>query len=290
MRVILFGLLQSIGGWLATAALLAGLLNLQGGVAWPEAIGVALIASLFLWPAIGFFAGAISRLRERAAILAGSSGQAPQDGRHTVLAGRVVPTGAPLTAPMDGSACVMYTYEVVYDAGSGRRRSVGTMARGVALTACRITTAQGSYKLLAVPMIEGLTPENSSTDRLARFKDYVRRTPFIQADASASELLQQWSDDDGVYRSDVAFAPLEDADGRFWSLRQQHVPAGASVCVFGNYSQEKGGIVPTAAAPVRVIMGDVQEIAAGLRRQATNWFIVGIVLLALPAMVIWLNS
>ena len=290
MKVILVGLLQSIGGWLGTAGVLSLLLHMQAGMPWPAAFVISLGAGLFIWPAIGFFAGALSRWRERGAVLAGIAGRTPQDGRHTVLVGRIVPTGTTLTAPMDGADCVMYSYEVIYDAGSGRQRRRVTMARGVGLAACRIVTAHGGHKLLAVPMIIGRSPENSSEDRLMRFQSYVRRTTFIKADASAGERMRQWADDDGVYRSDVAYAPLEDADGRFWFLNQQHVPAGESVCVFGNYSEAKGGIVPTSAAPVRVMVGDVQEIAAGLRRQATNWVIVGIVLLALPAMILWMNS
>ncbi len=289
MRVLLFGLLQSVGGWLATAAGLAWMFNTLGDVPWSAAVGIALVAGLFVWVATGFFAGALSRLRERATILAGHAGRMPKDGQHTVLSGKIVPTGAPLTAPMDGAACVMYTYEVIHDSGTGRRRSIMTIARGVALTACRIVTASGGHRLLAVPTIIGLSPANGSEDRLTRFMAYVRRTTFISADASAKELLQQWADDDGVYRSDVAFAPLDNADGRLWTLRQQCVPAGVTVCVFGDYSEAKGGIVPTAAAPVRVLVGDVTEIAGALLRQARNWIIVGICVLGLPAIIVWLN-
>lgn len=289
MKVILVGLAQSVGGWLITAALLSWVMKTFWGAAYGATIGFSLLAGALIWVAIGLFIAAFGRLRERAAILRGTSAQTPQDGRRTVLVGTVRPTGAPLSAPLDGSACVMYRYDVRYDAGSGKRRSAGTIARGVGLTPCRVVTAGGDYKLLAVPDIVGLSPVNGSADQAQRFRTHVRRTTFVQAKEASAELLRQWADADGSYRSDVALVPLQDADDRFWTFHQQHIPAGEPVCVFGVYSQEKSGIVPAATAPVRVEIGHAEEIADRLRQQAVRWSVIGLCMLAVPIAIGLLN-
>lgn len=294
MKTLLIGLLQSLGGWLATAAVLAWLLHRFAGTTPQASIGFALLMGVFVWAAIGLFKGAIKRLGESAALRKGGAAQAPRDGRHTVLVGRIEPIaatlGAPLTAPLDGAPCVMYAYTITFSVGSGKQRRFGTIARGTALVACRIVTASGSHKLLAVPDITGTPPGNSRPDQLARFTAYARRTAFIPSGSrSADELLRQWADDDGNYRADVAYTSFDDIDTSIWNLQQQQVAAGATVCVFGRYAKARGGIVPTAAAPVRVMVGPAAEIAATLRRQAINWIAIGLVLLAVPAVIVWAN-
>lgn len=297
MKVIWIGLAKGLGGWLATAALLSWLMQAYGAMHAGATLGFSLLFGLLVWAAIGLLAGAFGRLRERAALRAAAAGAAPRDGRHQVLVGRLAPVGmlldgAPggrLNAPLDGAPCLMYSYRVGWHVGSGKRRSVGTAVRGVALAPCRVVTAAGSHKLLAVPEITGLTPTNGRSDQVARFRDYVHHTPLTPAKASAAELLRQWADDDGSYRSDVELASLADTDAGLWTFVQHCVPAGAQVCVFGTYSKARGGIVPTAAAPVRVVVGSPAEMAEALRRQATTWSVIALGLLAATALVVWLN-
>jgi hypothetical protein len=291
MKTIVIGLLQSIGGWLVVAAAISWLMQVQFNAPFTATIGIALFGGAFIWIAIGLFASAFRVWRERAAILDGASGEKPVDGEYVVLVGRMESIGGTtLRAPLDDSPCVMYRYNIVYDAGQGRRRSVGSMARGVALAPSHIVTKSGGWKLLAVPDLAGKAPTNASAERLERFAQYVRRTTFIQADKSANELLRQWADADGAYRSDVAFGPLDGADMRYWQPQQEHVPPGEQVCVFGLFSQEKGGIVPSARWPARLMCGDSAEVAETLLSQVKTRTTIGVLILAALVAVVAFNT
>jgi len=280
MKTVLIGLLQSLGGWLAVSAVMSWILQWQYGVSAVDTIGMSLFGGAFAWVSFGLFVSSAGCWRQRAAILGGVAGKPPKDNRQVVLAGTIQPIGSRLQAPLDGSVCVMYSYEIHYDAGQGKRRSIVNVARGIALTPSRIVNKSGSYKLLSVPILEAGTPTLSNDERIERFLQYARRTTFIKKDGAANELLAQWADDDGAYRSDVAYGPLEGAETRHWVANQTHVPVGESICVFGLYSKAKGGIIPSAMTPTRLICGGVAEVAAKLKRQAVTRGLIGLVLVS----------
>lgn len=288
MKTVLIGLLQGLSGWLVIAALLSWALQ-QHGLRPTDTIGIALFGGAFVWAAVGLFASAAGRWRERAMILGGASCTPPADGRQITLVGTIEPTGPALKAPLDGSACVMYSYEIVNDSGTGKQRFVTNVARGVALAPCRIVTQSGVYKLLVVPEIQAEVPRISNKECINHFQQYARSTTFTKGEESAQELLDRWRDDDGAYRSDVAFVPPGSAETNNWVTRQQHVPVGAGVCVFGLYSQAKRGIIPCAATPTRLICGSVDEVAARLRSQVVTRSSIATLLIALIVMVYLMN-
>ncbi|MBL8522062.1 MAG: hypothetical protein JNN20_00085 [Betaproteobacteria bacterium] len=290
MKTVLIGLLKGLGGWLAVGLLVSGFLQSQYGMRATDTIGIAIFAGLFIWAAFGLFVSSFDRWRERAAILGGLSGAALKDGKQAVLLGNIEPTGAPLEAPLDGAACVMYSYEIYYDAGQGRKRSVTNVARGVGLTPSRIVNKSGTYKLLSVPELEGESPTLSNDARIERFLGYARRATFIKREAAAQERMTQWADDDGAYCSDVAYVPFDGADKRYWVASQQHVPVGASICVFGLYSKAKGGIVPSATVPTRLMTGNLKDVAAKLKSQVVTRAVIGLGLLALIGAVVLMNQ
>ncbi len=150
MKIILFGLLQAFSGWLVAGTLIAWYLQ-SHGMRLSDTIGIAIFGGLFAWASFGLFVSSYGRWRERAAILGGIAGTPPVDGKHGVLVGTIEVTGPRLQAPLDGSPCVMYTYLIENDTGSGKSRALSTIARGVALTPSRIVTRSGSYKLLVLP-------------------------------------------------------------------------------------------------------------------------------------------
>lgn len=280
MKIILFGLLQGLGGWAAVSALIWWYLQSRG-MRPSDAIGIAIFSGGFMWASFGLFVSAFGRWRERAAILGGITATPPVDGKHVVLVGTIEPTGPRLQAPLDGSPCVMYSYGIHIDTGTGKSRMLANVARGVALTPSRIVTRAGTYKLLAlVYNLQAESPTNSSAARVERFLQYARRTTFIKGERAANELLAQWSDDDGAYRSDVAYIPLEDPDTQYWITEQHHVPPGARVCLFGLYSKAKGGIIPSVARPPRLICGNIEEAAATLKSQVVTRSIIALFLAA----------
>jgi len=275
MKTILFGLVQALGGWLALAALLSWTLQTRYELRAVDTIGIALFTGALAWPAFGLFVSAIHCGREILAIRRGVKGVPPADNAQVVLVGAIEASGPLLRAPMDGSPCVAYAYQMQIDSGTGKRRHIATLARGVALTPSRIVTRSGAYRLLVVPDLEAAQPVASRDTQVARFLAYAKDTAFTEQTGAAKELLQRWSDGDGAYRSDVRFVELQGADTRCWVPTQQHVPPGALVCVFGRHDAMQGGIVPSVTRPARLICGNAQEVIASLRSKIVTRTLIG---------------
>jgi hypothetical protein len=290
MKLFLIGTLQLFGGWFVTSALLVWLFQLHPVVTGSAAIGISIFGGLLLWVALALIVSSVARLRERATILRGIEAMPPKDGKRSVIVGRIEALGELLMAPLDGSACVAYSYEIRIDIGAGKSRSNRSVARGVGLTPCRIVNTSGAYQLLAVPTMIAVPPILSNAERIDNFLAYANRTQFIPlGKTSANELKAQWSDDDGAYRSDVAYESFVGARIDKWYTNQHSVPNGSTVCVFGRYSKAKGGIVPSITAPTRLIAGELEEIAATLRGQAVTRALIACVLVAIVTMLILMN-
>jgi hypothetical protein len=255
------------------------------------AVGISIFGGLLLWVAIALIASSVGRMRERAMILRGIDAVPPKERGRSVIVGRIESMGEVLQAPLDGSPCVAYRYEIRIDIGAGKSRSNCAVARGVGLTPSRIVNTSGAYKLLAVPMLIAETPQLSRAECIANFLSYAKDTVFVPlGKASAKELQAQWSDDDGAYRSDVAYESFEGARIDKWYTAQHCVPNGATVCVFGRYSKDKGGIIPSITTPTRLIAGDINEIAATLRSQTVTCALIACVLIAIVGGLILMNQ
>ncbi len=288
MRTVLLGLLQGPVAWLLVSLAMSLLLQVRFGFSLPATIGVSLLAGAFAWASVGLLWSAFHRGKERSALMGGVAGVTPEDGAHAVLVGTAEATGPLLRAPLDGSSCVAYAYEIQDDRGTGRKRFISNVARGVALTPTAIVTRTGSYRLLAVPALEASEPTATRSQMIECFQRYAREAIFIDQKGSADELLAQWEDVDGRYRSDVAYAPLADVDTSHWVLRQQHLAAGAQVCVFGRYSAARGGIVPSAGGPVRLVRGNIEQVAASLQSMVVTRSLLAIGFAGAAAGVLWL--
>jgi hypothetical protein len=242
-------------------------------------LGVGLFAGGIGWVSAGLLWAAVKAWRERAALADAVAGRPPVDGKAAVLTGRLEPMGKKVTAPLDGAECLVYAYEILVDTGSGKRRHIAPLYRGTALAPCSILTATGTYRLLAVPELDGLEPEALSREAaLARAAEYVRRTTFRPRTTSAGELEERWCDDDGAYRADVSYVEGKAVDLASCSLVQRHVRPGAPVCVFGLYSETRGGIVPHPnwAKPTRLFLGDAARVARDLASSALRRLAVGL--------------
>lgn len=287
MRIVLWGLLQGVGGWLAVAAAMSWLLQALTGGPATSTIGMALFGGAAAWAAFGLLLSSGRRWRERAAIRAGARGRPPVDGRQTVLVGVIQATGRLLQAPLNGAACVSYAYDIKVYRRSGKGRTLFTVARGVALTPSLIVTPAGRFKLRVVPDLDATRSAAPQTSCIERFVAYAGRTPFIMGKASAQELLDRWTDDDGAYRSDVAFEPLQGASTDGWMAQQQHVAPGASVCVLGRFDAARGGVVPSpTGTPTRLIVGDAAAAAAALQRTAIWHALFGVALAVVPVLMV----
>ncbi|HYN03802.1 MAG TPA: hypothetical protein VE359_15245, partial [Vicinamibacteria bacterium] len=242
-------------------------------------LGVGLFAGGIGWLAAGLLWAAVKAWRERAALADAVAGRPPVDGKAAVLTGRLEPMGKKVTAPLDGAECLVYAYEILVDRGSGKRRTIAPCYRGSALAPSAIVTAAGTYRLLAVPDLDGVEPAAlSEATALARATEYVRHTTFRPRTTSARELEERWCDDDGAYRADVSYVEGAAVDLAACRLVQRHVRPSAPVCVFGLYSETRGGIVPHPnwGRPTRLMVGDAARVAADLGASAVRRLAVGL--------------
>jgi len=278
VKQIVLGGAIGVGGWIAVSAGISWYRQTRHNAAPTDTLGIAAMAGLIGWVGLGLLKAAYGSWRERRAIAGGIAGVRPVDGRGAVLNGRIQAQGVPLKAPLDDADCVTYSYEVTQDTGSGRHRSIATHFKGVALTPSTILTASGSYRLLAVPdLVEADEASGSPSDHIAAFERYVRATSFTGRDGAARELIDRWTDADGAYRSDVAYAILDHLQLAKCRLEQRHIRPGAPVAVFGTYSTDKGGIVPTTGlgGNPRLVQGDLQQLIAVLGSTARTRLVLG---------------
>jgi hypothetical protein len=290
VRTVGVGCLMGPVAWLAVSVAVSYYMQMRLGIAVPDTIGPSLLAGGFGWASLGLLLSAAHRWRERAAIRGGIAGEAPVDGRRTVLVGTLEPLGPTLRAPLDGAECLAYTYDISETRGSGKRRSTVTHFKGVGLAPSMIVTRTGSYKLLVVPDLEADAPHASVDEMIAAFRRHAHATTFSGPETSAQELIDRWNDADGAYRSDVAYATLDEVDFPRCQFAQQSVRRGASVCVFGPYSAQQGGIVPSSTSPVRLIRGNIEQVASSLRSKAIMRVVLGLLFGAVAAAVIRLAS
>lgn len=272
------GCVMGLAGCLGIAAAVSWVLQTRFGHPLAATLGASALAGLLGCAAIGLLYGALKAWRERAAILGGIAGVAPTDGPRAVLVGTLEALGPALRGPMDGAACLAYSYTVTEDRGTGKRRVISTHFKGVGLAPSAIATPTGTYRLLTVPDIEGSASAGTDSERMAAFTAYARATTFTGPDTSAQELAARWADDGGAYRSDVAYSALDAVTLTNCRLVQQQVSPGARVCVFGTFSIERRGIVPSRAlhAPPRLVVGSVDAVAATLRSTARTRLLLGI--------------
>lgn len=294
MRGCALAALTQLASWLLAVAGVMLFLDWRYGQGPTQTLGIGLFAGTAAWAAGNCWLTAGQAVWRRARLEAARTGARPVDGRQSVLAGRLRPLGAPLVAPLDGAACVCYGYKIYEDRGSGKKRHLATWYEGVGLTPAAIETQGGAFKLLAVPEPEGEAFERLAVPELEggpsspsgesarrRAASYVAGTQFAPRSAGLRELEARWNDADGAFRSDLSSVTDETVDLARCTLAQWRVAPGAEVCVFGLYSESRGGIVASPDwKPTQLMLGDSRLVSRALRSRAITLAVVGSVLAA----------
>jgi hypothetical protein len=177
------------------------------------------------------------------------SGDAPRDGKKIAATGRITPNGGALVAPFSKTPCVIYEYKIT----TGFSSDDNNLYIGAAQTPSTIQTRQGSIRLLAHPdmkMKEQTVPREVA---LPNAHEYIRSTQFRETGignitSSLKELLDAYKDDDGSVRYDNKVAGAQSIDTAFFV--ETLVRPGDEVCVIGEYSSQRGGIVPDLKSPL----------------------------------------
>ncbi|HUJ12974.1 MAG TPA: hypothetical protein VL284_04205 [Thermoanaerobaculia bacterium] len=248
----------------------------------------ALIVSFFV--ALGVGSLRKSRIDNHDAMLIALPDGPPRDGERTAIAGTLDPTGAPLQAPFSGAECVAYEYTVHHDEpGKPGERSTSVQDRmGLALAPCTIRAGVRDIRLLAFPALDNF-PQSTVDENRARTylatasaDDQSLGRVFLHLDESA----HLFDDGSGGVRKDWLLTRHRDlSDARF---TERAIPAGAQVCVIGNYSAEKNAIVPNASGGgVQMLRGTRKEALETMRASRAGDLIIAAFLIVVPALVAW---
>lgn len=182
----------------------------------------------------------------------------PVDGKECASAGNIFAIGEPLKTPFEQQECISYGYDVTqqrYISSRGLEKQQSRIEKlslmgGYAMCPCVVRSGMRELKILGFPVPEAFPKtEFQATAIAAKIQRYIGATTFA-ADTGPSvtsvwkEVRDLFSEDDGSHRYDWRTASLESElrDERT-KVSEQYVPNGAAVCVFGTYSQQKGGII-----------------------------------------------
>jgi hypothetical protein len=248
---------------------------LSAGKAMEEIWPASIAAGICSVAAVMFLLGVAATARERMSLRNAIGGQLPQDGNWVILAGRMKAL-SPLTSPICGKQVVAYRYEM-HRVGRASRSSTKVLDySGTALAASTIETSSGTFRLLAVPMFDMATSTVDEADARRNAQTYVAATHFQQIESgkgSRANLEPPQTDERGAFRLDER--ETKEPDLSACTLDEWVIEQNAPVCVFGRYSQTRGGIVadPNWAKPMRVMLGDAETVVAKLSARIRNYLI-----------------
>jgi hypothetical protein len=201
------------------------------------------------------------------------AGEPPVDGARIALIG-TLKTAAPLEAPISGTPCVGYTYEMFHvvqhrsqDGSSGTSRRVPDFS-GIALAATVIHTMQGDVPLLSYPFLSGFAEDTyDDPAHLRRAAGYVTQTVFEKTMPFVGELStldHAMRETGGAMKKDWRMSDATGVAGL--TLREQRIPVDAAVCAFGIWSDARKALVPggSDARALLLVAGDVEQASRQL--------------------------
>lgn len=245
--------------------------------------------------------------RSRQAILSrATTGEPPAEGGPMVVTGVARPEqGAPLVAPLTGSACVAYEYRIYQREriATGRKRGMTVIWMGVATQPFLVDTGGRSIRVLGCPDV-GDARRNLSkqSEPVSRARDLVSRQPFeefsgtgIASVFTALTALRTTPQPQGCrhdwHREGWARDPGE------LRMDETVVPVGQTISVAGHWSPEHGAIVPEpgglAGSPVSAAIGDASALArraSALPSSAIGVGLFAVLLLAAGSALVWVMN
>ena len=239
----------------------------------------------------------------RAILSRAATGEPPVEGGPMVVTGVARPEqGAPLEAPLSGTACVAYEYRIYQRErfATGRQRRMTVIWMGVAMQPFFVDTGGRSIRVLGCPDVADARRNLSKQPGpVGRARDLVSRQPFeefsgagIASVFSALTALRTSTQPRG-YRHDWHREGWTRDPG---SLRMDEtvVPVGTTISVAGHWSPQHQAIVPEpgglAGSPVTAAVGDAAALAGratALPSSAIAVAIFGVLLLAAGGVLVW---
>jgi len=262
----------------------------------PEAVSrvaTAFIAGVssafFLTFTFAFLWEVARRFQELRLLRASVAGVTPVDGTRIAAYGTLVADGPLLEAPLSGTRAAIYKYEILVR----HEKSSSEACSGYGLTPCHITTAAGSIRMLGYVEPAFLPAVLDGPETRARTQAYLASAPITPTGLGAArEFLDTLLDDDGAIRSDTGSVPDVMGNPRL-IFREHAVTDGDTVCAFGKYSVERGGLVPDPAIadpfPIRLRRGDSATVGRALAVSALGYSVGAVAMTGLAVGAIWLT-
>lgn len=249
------------------------------------ALMAGFIGGLIVWLGVIYLVAIPGRIGEARMIRRAVSGLPPNDGDKFAAIGRLASTGAPVIAPFSRTPAVACKYEIDSHAGEG----MATIYSGFAMNPCSIQGRHGTLRLLAYPDLKVKASHIAAKDALQNAKQYIASAKFREATAGKlreafAEMMALYKDDDGTIRYDQKNAGADGDDLSHADFKEWIVRAGDQVCVIGQYSSQRGGIVYDPKNPlvqVKVEVGEPEVFARRAMRGAVWYFVAGAVFLTL---------
>jgi hypothetical protein len=233
---------------------------------------------LFVMIAVAYTFGIGTAYHERSTLLAAAIGEPPADGKWVAVTGPIHSMHS-LQGPISGESVVAYEYSIWRTEGSGKSSSRVNYWDGKALVPSSISTRHGSVRLLAVPSFTDipLAEFRRHQDAVENARQYIASTQFFTRKSPKEERVginEESTDDDGNFRMDRRGSE-SDVDVESCTLEERHIRQNETVCAFGLYSQQRGGIIPHPnwAKQTRLMRGDAQTVADRLRSRMIKYFI-----------------
>jgi hypothetical protein len=292
----MFGAFKGCVAYLGVFALSAVLAGIAAYVRFPQPeatsrVGFATFTGIgcgfFLTFAIGFLWEVVRRAQELTMLRASVAGVPPADGARVAAYGTLVADGPLLEAPMSGTRSAIYKYEII---AHRQKSSDSVVCSGYGLTPCHVETPAGRVRILGY-VEPAFRPRLLDTpEARARTQAYLAATSVTPTGiGAAKEFIATLADADGAIKSDTGHVPDLASNPRL-SLQEHAVADGETVCAFGRYSSERGGLVPDPASsdpyPVRLWRGDASAVRRALLRGSAGYS-VGIVAMSAMAVGVW---
>lgn len=234
-------------------------------------------AGLCVMLSLGYAWAIKQHLGERRTLLDAMIGTPPVDGAWVAVSGRIRSMHS-LRGPLTGEEVVAYEYKISRMERSGKSSTEVTYYDGKALVPSTIASRNGTIRLLAVPTFD-IEPATFSRyqETLDRAQHYITSTPF-QTRSTPKDVRvgmeHESTDDDGNFRVDNRRSD-RDIDLQGCTFEEKHIRQDETVCAFGLYSHQRGGLVPHPnwAKQTRIMRGDAQSVAHQLRKRVTRYAI-----------------
>ncbi|HQW37168.1 MAG TPA: hypothetical protein PLO00_00550 [Usitatibacteraceae bacterium] len=192
-------------------------------------------------------------------LAATATGALPAEDGQVLATGTAKPAGLPLVAPISGTECVAYAYNMHYlsskydvDGHGMRRPSKVPVYWGQASKPFTVHSPRCAVRINAVPRLVDEPKVLEGEEALARARAFVRATRFERVDGLAGALGtavtmldDMLTDDDAQCRRDWTHGG-EPRDPGTLILEETVLPVGATISVVGPWSASRRAIVPHA--------------------------------------------